>query len=282
MASPDPTAWSVASHSDTGQVRSHNEDCCGTFENAAGARLLVVADGMGGHRGGATASRLAVDWLDKALARVENISGDWLADTIRTANREVNDQAERDSELRGMGTTLVAILIAPGGESWVGHVGDSRAYRVRDGELEQLTQDHSVVAEMIRRGLITPEEAEVHPRRNEILRSIGVEAEVEPEVCELELRAGDRVLLCSDGLCGVVPDDEIGQLMVSHVPDEGVERLIEAANEQGGPDNITAVIAEVPERFALAKARAQGSTLALVLLVGLVAALGAFAFRLWS
>ena len=209
MASPDLTEWSVASRSDTGRVRPHNEDTCGTFESR-GARLLVVADGMGGHRGGATASRLAVESLERSLAETNELSGDWLAAAIRKANREVHGRSEQEPGLRGMGTTLVAVLISPDGRAWVGHVGDSRAYRLRGDTFEALTEDHSVVAEMIRRGVITPTEAIIHPRRNEILRSVGVEADCQPDVAELELAPGDRVLLCSDGLCGVVPDRDIG------------------------------------------------------------------------
>jgi len=283
VASSNSPAWRIAALSDTGRVRSHNEDACGTFESTSGIHLFVVADGMGGHRGGATASRIAVDTLATALTRAESVSGSWLADAIRAANREVNERAESSSELSGMGTTLVAVLIDESGSAWVGHVGDSRAYRLREGVLETLTEDHSVVAEMIRRGLITPAEAETHPRRNEILRSVGIERDVEPEVRELELRAGDRVLLCSDGLCGVVPDDELEQLLASHAPAEAVEHSVAAANERGGPDNVTAVIAEIPARAAGGKSRGEGaSTLALALLVAFVAALGAFAFQIWS
>ncbi len=295
MTSPGFPTWNIASLSDTGRVRSQNEDRCGAFANASGARLFVVADGMGGHRGGATASRIAVDALAAALTRagtdssvsgISGISGDWLADAIRAANRNVHAAAAKDAELNGMGTTLVAILVAASGAAWVAHVGDSRAYRLREGVLEPLTEDHSVVAEMVRRGLITPEEAEIHPRRNEILRSVGIEPDVEPELSELELRPGDRVLLCSDGLCGVVPAAELEQLLAAQSPAEAVESAVELANSLGGPDNITAVIAEIPDQPdapATAKSRGTGaSTLALALLVALVAALGAFAFQLWD
>jgi protein phosphatase len=284
LTTTDPAAWRVAYQTDTGRVRPHNEDTCGTFQNASGARLFVVADGMGGHRGGATASKLAVDSLGAALERAGDVSAAWFASAIRAANGEVHARAEREAELRGMGTTLVAVLVAPNGRAWVGHVGDSRAYRLRDAALEPLTDDHSVVAEMIRRGLLTPDEAAIHPRRNEILRSVGVEAEVEPEVRELALLPGDRLLLCSDGLCGVVPDDELEQLLRADTPDESVALAIAAANESGGPDNITAVIAEVPALpgAAAAAGRGEGSTVALALLAALVVALGAFAFKLWS
>ena len=278
MASADRTVWDIASSSETGQVRPHNEDRCATFENATGARLFVVADGMGGHRGGATASQMAVEALASAFDGAESVSGVWLADAIRNANRAVHDRAAREAELRGMGTTLVAVVIAPSGASWVGHVGDSRAYRLRGGSLEQLTEDHSVVAEMMRRGLVTAEEAEQHPRRNEILRSVGVAEEVEPEVSELALEEDDRLLLCSDGLCGVVPDTAIERLLADHPPADAVERVVAAANELGGPDNITAVVVEVPA--APAAGGPAGSVLALALLVALVGALSWFAFGL--
>lgn len=280
MASADRTAWKIASSSETGRVRSHNEDCCATFENPTGARLFVVADGMGGHRGGATASQMAVQALEQAFGGAESVSGAWLAEAIRSANQAVHERAARDAALQGMGTTLVAVAIAPGGAAWVGHVGDSRAYRLREGFLERLTEDHSVVAEMMRRGLVTAEEAENHPRRNEILRSVGVAEEVDAEVSELDLEVGDRLLLCSDGLCGVVPDAAIERLLADHPPGDAVERAVAAANELGGPDNITAVVIEVPPPPAAE--RASGSVFALLLLVALVAALLQFAFELGS
>lgn len=277
MASPDLAAWHVAASTDPGRVRPQNEDSCATFERADGARLLVVADGMGGHRGGATASRLTVDELGRAFAAADAVSDRWLDEAIRDANREVHAVAERDPNLVGMGTTVVAVLAVPDGEAWVAHVGDSRAYRLRDGVLEPLTEDHSVVAEMIRRGVLRPEEAATHPRRNEILRSVGVDATVEPEITAVELRPGDRILLCSDGLCGVVPDDEIGALIAASSPEGAVAAAIEAANELGGPDNITAIVAAVEPPGA-----GSGSSTALGVLVALVAALGWFAFELWS
>jgi len=280
MASPDLTAWTVAAQTDTGRVRPHNEDRCGTFENAVGARLFVVADGMGGHRGGATASQLTVDALGHSLADASEVSGEWLAEAIVRANRAVYDESVRDANLRGMGTTVVAVLVAPDGEAWVAHVGDSRAYRLRSGTFEALTDDHSVVAEMIRRGVLTPEEASVHPRRNEILRSVGVEEDVEAEVQPLELQAGDRLLLCSDGLCGVVPDPQIASVLGEHAPEPGVTNLIQAANECGGPDNITAVVAEVPSGDPAQPST--GSTVALAVVVALVVVIGAFAVQLWN
>ena len=144
-----------------------------------------------------------------------------------------------------MGTTGVALLLEPDGRAWVANVGDSRAYRLRDGRLEQLTLDHSLVAELVRRGMLTAEEAQVHPRRNEVLRSLGVEAEVSVDVTAVDVQAGDQYLLCSDGLSGVVDDQEIAAVLIAEAPADAVRRLVDAANERGGPDNVTVLIARV-------------------------------------
>ena len=218
MAAADPRRWTVAASSVTGRVRPQNEDRCGTFENASGAQLFAVADGMGGHRGGATASQLVLDSLAEAFTQAPEVTGEWLVEAVQDANRQVYDRASRAPGLRGMGTTLVAVAVDPAGQAWVAHVGDSRAYRLHAAQLVPLTEDHSVVAEMLRRGLLTPEEAKVHPRRNEILRSVGVAPSVEVDVCALELNAGDRLLLCSDGLSGVVSDAELEHLLADHAP----------------------------------------------------------------
>lgn len=278
MASADRTAWQIASASEAGRVRPHNEDHCGTFANDAGALLLVVADGMGGHRGGATASHTAVEALARSFRATEAVSGVWLASAIRDANRAVHDRASGEPSLRGMGTTLVAVSVAAEGGAWVAHVGDSRAYRLREGTFELLTEDHSVVAELVRRGAITAEEAASHPRRNEILRSVGISQEVDVEWRELDLEPGDRVLLCSDGLCGVVPDSEIERLIADGAPAEGVARAVAAANDRGGPDNITAVLAEVPAPAEAAEPR--GGAVALLALLALAGALLQFASQL--
>jgi len=275
MAAADPRRWTVAASSVTGRVRPQNEDRCGTFENASGAQLFAVADGMGGHRGGATASQLVLDSLAEAFTQAPEVTGEWLVEAVQDANRQVYDRASRAPGLRGMGTTLVAVAVDPAGQAWVAHVGDSRAYRLHAAQLVPLTEDHSVVAEMLRRGLLTPEEAKVHPRRNEILRSVGVAPSVEVDVCALELNAGDRLLLCSDGLSGVVSDAELEHLLADHAPAETVERAIESANDRGGPDNITAVVVEVPAPTV--PSRAGRSVVALVCLLLLVGALLQFA-----
>ncbi len=243
---PEPSVQ-LASRSDVGQVREANEDSCGTFDRDDGTRLLVVADGMGGHRGGATASKVAIDTIaeifdDKASTR----AGAMLETAIETANARIFEQAQADPELAGMGTTVVAFHMDGKRRGTVAHVGDSRAYRYRKGRLEPITTDHSVVAEMQKRGLLSADEAAVHPRRNEILRSVGVQAEVEVEVSDVDILPGDRFVLCSDGLSGVVDDDEIAAVVQGESPIEAVDSLIRLANERGGPDNITVQVLAIP------------------------------------
>ncbi|MCA9509303.1 MAG: serine/threonine-protein phosphatase, partial [Myxococcales bacterium] len=275
--------------------------------------------GMGGHRGGATASRLAVDAVGEALdADAGRRPADALAEAlvlaVRAANARVHAESLRDPTLQGMGTTLVALLARPDGRAAVAHVGDSRAYRLRAGAaaIERVTEDHSVVGELQRRGLLTAEEAETHPRRNEILRSVGVDAEVEVDALELALAPGDRVLLCSAGLCGVISDAEIEVLAARAPASQAVDALVAAANAAGGPDNVTvqiavahaasagmgdaAAIARTDGERALtgagadagadptaraSRASAPASVAATVALVALVAALLAFAWALW-
>ena len=240
----------TASHTDVGRLRSHNEDDCGIFRSEPGHVLLVVADGMGGHRGGATASRLAVETIGRIFQTEANearLSGaaQLLERAFDEANSTIHQTSLDDPSLRGMGTTVVALLWTIDGEVWVAHVGDSRAYRLRGKELEALTEDHSLVAELQRRGLISAEEALVHPRRNEILRSIGVLPAVETEVRSVDATAGDRFALCTDGLSAVVRDPEIAEVLASEAPDQAVKTLIDRANQHGGPDNITVQVAAI-------------------------------------
>jgi len=237
----------LASSTDLGRVRAANEDSCGLFDGTGRARLLVVADGMGGHRGGATASQLAVATIGEVFEQqfrqadaADAIDGEQtLRRAIEEANRRIFAMSRADPELEGMGTTVVAFLLDERLRGSVAHVGDSRAYRHRRGRLEPLTTDHSVVAEMQQRGLITAEEALFHPRRHEILRSVGVLPAVEIETRQVDLEAGDSILLCSDGLSGVLDDDEIAAVVAGESPETAVGTLIRLANERGGPDNIT-------------------------------------------
>jgi protein phosphatase len=226
--------WATAT--DTGLVRDHNEDSVAPRDMGmeTGPFVVGVADGMGGHRHGEVASAIA---LETALE-----AGGDVTSRVRAANRAVVEAGIEDPEMQGMGTTLT-LAAFDGDAVEVGHVGDSRAYLLRDGRLEQLTTDHSLVAEMVARGDITADEAAVHPYRSVITRAIGLQAEVDVDRSSHRIEAGDRVLLCSDGLTGMVPEDLIRDILVaeSH-PNESVWSLIEAANEAGGVDNISVVV----------------------------------------
>jgi len=243
----DPTRLRVASSTSVGRVRTKNEDHFGEFESERG-RLLVVADGMGGHLGGATASHLAVESVGDHFSASREDPERLLREALEQANQRIFQTSVENESLRGMGTTAVLLLVEREG-AWVAHVGDSRAYRLRDGELEPLTDDHSVVFEMIRRGLITPDEAAVHPRRNEILRSVGVEQKIQADVVQVDIRPGDRFLLCSDGLSSMLPDAEICDLSKHPDPERVAKILIDAANDCGGTDNITVQIIDLPRRL---------------------------------
>lgn len=250
----DPEKIETASCTDVGRQRSNNQDHFGEGTAPDGARLLIVADGMGGHAGGATASRMAVEAVRRVVGGAGEASGESLRTALEQANHEVHEQARREAELAGMGTTGVALLFAGDGRGWVANVGDSRAYRLRDGELVQITEDHSLVAELQRRGVISEEEAMVHPRRNEVLRSLGVEPDVSVDVLELDVLPGDQFLLCSDGLSGVVRDEEIAEVLRRQPPEQAVRTLVDFANERGGPDNVTVQIARIPAPLAASAA----------------------------
>jgi protein phosphatase len=234
-----------ASGTDVGLVREQNEDAFGEASVDAG-RLFVVADGMGGHAGGATASRLAVGTIEQVFAETGGATPERLRSAVEAANRCIHEQSRSDRSLAGMGTTAVALAIEAG-RAWVANVGDSRAYRLRRGDFEQLTRDHSVVAELVRRGLLTDAQARVHPRRNEVLRSLGSFPEVEVDLDEVELSPGDVFLLCSDGLSGVVDDAAIAARRAGASPADACQALIEAAIGQGAPDNVTVQVVRVSE-----------------------------------
>jgi protein phosphatase len=228
-----------------GRVRSVNQDVCGEFENTEGYHLLVVADGMGGHRGGETASRLALETIGRVFDRDFGDAETLLARAFRAANDEIHRVGASDPSLRGMGTTGVAILIGPLDAGWVAHVGDSRAYRLRDGRFDQITEDHSWVGEEIRKGLISADEASAHPMKNVLLRSIGVGSDVDVSVSAIDLRSGDRFLLCSDGLWGELDDLSISEVLAREPPPSAVAELVDLANAHGGRDNVTVLVAAV-------------------------------------
>jgi PPM family protein phosphatase len=242
----EPAQIEIASLSDTGRQRANNQDSYGEGRAPSGARWIMVADGMGGHAGGATASRVAVETVSSVVASSHDAPDVALRAALEAANRVVHDEAQRNEQLAGMGTTGVAALFSADGLAFVANVGDSRAYRMRDGTLEQITLDHSLVAELHRRGMITEEEALVHPRRNEVLRSLGVEPDVVVDLHRVDLQPGDQLLLCSDGLSGVLRDTEIAAVMHRESPARAVRVLVDLANSRGGPDNVTVQIARIP------------------------------------
>ncbi len=238
-------AVEVASRTDVGRVRESNQDACGVFEDPRGDRLFVVADGMGGHLGGEVASQMAVEAIAEACAASDAAPAERLHQAIVTANRRIFERASGDSSVAGMGTTVVAVLLAREGSAWVAHVGDSRLYRLRAGDLETLTADHSLVAELERGGYLSPEEAARHPRRHELMRSVGPVPEVEPEVAPLALEPGDRLLLCTDGLCGYAEEASIVQALREATPELAARTLVELANACGGEDNVTVQVLEL-------------------------------------
>ncbi|HKA92215.1 MAG TPA: Stp1/IreP family PP2C-type Ser/Thr phosphatase, partial [Acidimicrobiia bacterium] len=248
-----PIKLVAAGVTDVGRVRDGNED--DFLDQADRLGLVAVADGMGGHRAGEVASVTALEALRAAVA-----SGESLRHAIEDANDAVREKSESDHELHGMGTTLTAGMLGGDGYLTVGHVGDSRGYLMRDGELRQITDDHSLVEEMVRGGELTPEQAEVHPQRSIITRALGIDPRVDVDVYPIELREGDRVLLCSDGLTTMVRPDEIASILGREPdPRRAAQLLVDAANAAGGEDNITAVIVqaiEVPEEPAAAVAPA--------------------------
>jgi PPM family protein phosphatase len=241
-----------AAQSDVGRSRTENQDAFGEFTGAAGERLFIVADGMGGHRGGATASRLCVETMGREFSESLLSGAERLHRGFELANARVHNAAVADPELSGMGTTAVALVLSPDGTATLGWVGDSRAYRFRDGALELLSSDHSVVGEMVRSGVLSPTEAESHPRRNELLRAIGPRPEVEAETRILDHQLGDRFLLCTDGLWGPVPEAELGVVLGYEAPDLAVRKLVGKANERGGPDNVTVQIVWLADPHAAA------------------------------
>jgi protein phosphatase len=225
-----------AARSDVGRQRQGNEDSF--LERSP---LFAVADGMGGARAGEVASRIAVEQFD-VDDDAENPPEEQLAEVARGANRKIHKMAQEDSAYAGMGTTFTAALVT-GKEIAIGHVGDSRLYRFRDGDLERLTHDHSLVEEFVRQGKLTPEEAEVHPQRSIITRALGPEPEVEVDTYTHSGRDGDVYLLNSDGLTGMINEEQVAEILRDRESlEDAAEKLIAAANENGGKDNITVVL----------------------------------------
>ncbi len=235
----DSRSIRVIVRTDIGLVRKSNQDAA-----IVGHGLMGVADGMGGHNGGETASAGARDGMLRE-AESREPSAENLDDAIRRVNLEIWEKQLQDEKLRGMGTTLTVLW--PSGENMlVGQVGDSRAYLLRDGEMSQITEDHSMVAEMVRQGLLTEEQAACHPMRNYITRAVGTENDIQADILEIPRKSGDRWLICSDGLHGLVNRNRLRELLGAEDLDEGADQMIREALDQGGRDNITLVIAEDP------------------------------------
>jgi protein phosphatase len=210
--------------------------------------LFAVADGMGGARAGEIAAGLAAAALEEAGEQLSGATG--MAELIEEANRRIWERSLTDPQTAGMGTTVTAALVdAAAGTVAIGHVGDSRAYVLRGDSLEQLTTDHSLVAELVESGILTPEEAERHPQRSAITRALGTEPTVDVDAFTIEAAPGDLFLICSDGLSTMVADEEVVSAIESagRDPAHAAEALIAAANARGGEDNVTAVLFEIVE-----------------------------------
>jgi protein phosphatase len=242
---------------DVGVKRTNNED---NYLINDELNLFVVCDGMGGHAGGEFASAIAVNTVEEVLAggitapEVEaaredgevEVARERIRYAIRLAGKRIHEKASAEPDYHGMGTTCL-VLLFDGANAFVAHVGDSRGYLVRDGKIEQLTEDHSLVNERIRAGLLTPDQARHHKLKNIITRSLGYTEDVEIDIQVRAVRRGDRFLLCSDGLSNLVDPAEIGEVVRSMSPQPAARRLVQSACARGGDDNITAVIARVDE-----------------------------------
>lgn len=230
--------WASATHK--GMVRDKNEDS--VFPTSSGEAtddvVAIVADGMGGHVAGEVASRIAIN-----AAASSDLPP---ADRVAAGNRAIREEVARDPGLEGMGTTMT-LLNVEDDIATIAHIGDSRGYLLRDGELRQVTEDHTVAAEYVAQGQLSPEEAAAHPQRHMLLRTLGLTRFVNVDEVKIDLTPGDRILLCSDGLTEMVRDEAIGKILADGSPDEVVWDLVETANEAGGVDNITVVVVEVLE-----------------------------------
>ncbi|MDF2936529.1 MAG: Stp1/IreP family PP2C-type Ser/Thr phosphatase [Paenibacillaceae bacterium] len=239
----------TAERTDVGRIRSVNEDRAVILPEKCGMVIAIVADGMGGHQAGDIASQLAIEKIREELSGLpEDATLEARKGAIRlaveAANGEVYRQASQREQLRGMGTTVV-VSLATAEQLVVGHIGDSRAYLAAGSQLVQLTEDHSLVNELLKSGQITREEAEHHPRRNVLLRALGTDNEVQVDVVEHSWAEGDILLMCSDGLSNMVDEEEcLAVLQSEHSLENKVDELVERALTAGGDDNVTVVLIE--------------------------------------
>src|SRR5579884_1362817 len=243
----------VAQLTDVGRKREHNEDNMAYVipkdpqVMAAKGALFIVADGMGGHAAGEVASEIAVDTV--TVTYYQDDSEDIalsLMNAIKRANTIIHQRAAENMLRSGMGTTCVSAVLR-GKMAYIANVGDSRAYVIRQGCVKQVSQDHSWVEEQVRAGLLTRDQARSHAQRNVITRCLGTQAEVEIDVFTEVLEEGDSLILCTDGLSGLISEEELRVTVEQYAPQESVYHLVERANENGGPDNITAIVIRVEE-----------------------------------
>jgi len=245
-----------ASRTDVGMVRAHNEDYFALIEDE---RLFIVADGMGGHASGDIASKMSADIIGEFYRITRDPDAAWpfpydntlsyaenrMVSSIRLANAKINHAAAKHRSQRGMGTTIVTFNLN-GDRAYVAHVGDSRCYLIRRGRIQGLTRDHSLLEDYKdARPDLTDEEIRDFPHKNVITRALGMRDTVEVDLCEIEIEDGDRYMLCSDGLCGMLEDEDILDIVLaSPDPESAVRELVDRSNEAGGTDNITAMIVE--------------------------------------
>lgn len=241
----------IGFRTDVGRKRKSNQDAVGVFQNQKKIKLAIVADGMGGHQAGDVASHLTISdlgkaWEESQLTEQEEVI-QWLLKSIQNENERIYNKGQTDPNQAGMGTTIVAVVLLDE-KVLLAHVGDSRFYLVRKGKIKQITEDHSLVNELVKSGEITKEMADHHPRKNVLVRSIGIPGTVEVDLTDLEVIVGDKLLLCSDGLSNMVSDQEILKI-IDHKNsiDQSLDQLISAANEAGGTDNITVLLIDYNE-----------------------------------
>ncbi|MEN2464623.1 Stp1/IreP family PP2C-type Ser/Thr phosphatase [Ornithinibacillus sp. JPR2-1] len=232
---------------DRGQVRAHNEDSGGIFSNSHGQYLAIIADGMGGHQAGDVASDMATTILKKKWKEIKGFDSpeeveEWLQQSLLDANTSIYQLSLEKEECQGMGTTVV-VAVCTGEFITVAHIGDSRCYLFNDFRFKQITEDHSLVNALVQSGQISKDDAMYHPRKNVVLRALGTNELVEPDIQTINWEAGDRLLLCSDGLTDKVHDGELADYLKSTEDIEEVgKRLVDLANERGGEDNVSLII----------------------------------------
>jgi len=225
---------------DVGRVRTGNED-----SYFVDSPLFVIADGMGGHAAGDVASATAVEVIQSKRDAISAADPESLSEAIREANRAIWKRSADDTNLSGMGTTCTMILV-DGATARIAHVGDSRAYLVHEGEMRQVTDDHTLVGRLVREGKLEPEEAARHPQRSMITRALGVDEDVEVDLLSLPVTEGDRLIICSDGLSGMVSEEEMTEILRDESdPQTAADRLVDRANDAGGEDNITVIVIDV-------------------------------------